>query len=52
MVIKDVKCLEYSKNNKKYVNVFWDFLDCVRDNTCGKLDIILDDLEVIQAYIY
>ena len=47
MAIKGVKYLKYNKNNKRYVNVFWDFLNYIKDNICGKLDIVLDHLEVI-----
>ena len=52
MVTKDTKCSEYNKNNKRYINIFWDSLDRVRNNTYKKLNTVLDDLETIQIHVY
>ena len=49
---KNVKYSECNKNNKRYVDVSWDSLDHVKDNIYEKLDIILNDLEIIQTHIY
>ena len=44
---KDTKYSECSKNNKKYIDVFWDFLDYIRDNIYRKLNAVLDNLKAI-----
>ena len=52
MVIKGVKYLECNKNNKRYMDISQDSLNYVKDDTYGKLDVVLDDLEAIQAHIH
>ena len=47
MIIKNIKYLKYNKNNKKYVNISWDSLNCVRDDIYEKLDVTLNNLETI-----
>ena len=45
--MKDMKYLKYNKNNKRYMNISWDFLDHIKNNTYGKLNTVLDDLKAI-----
>ena len=45
MISRNIKCLECNKNNKQYINISWDSLDYVWDDTHNKLDTTLDELK-------
>ena len=52
MALKNIKYLEYNKNNKQCVNVLWEFLDCIWDDIYNKLNITLDKLEKQKIVVF